>query len=86
MRAEKECDLLLCEFCGAVISTREHVKWMLEQLGEKQPANLAIFNEKLKALGLTEDTKRKISLDKRDDLFALLCPKCRHRVNIYDSL
>jgi len=86
MHAEKECDLLFCEKCGEIISTREHIIWMLDKIGEKQPANLAIFNEKLKALGLTGDTKKTISLDKRDDMFALLCPKCRHRINIYDSL
>ncbi|PKN00074.1 MAG: 4Fe-4S ferredoxin [Elusimicrobia bacterium HGW-Elusimicrobia-2] len=86
MRAEKECELLLCESCGAIISTREQVNWILEKLGEKQPANLALFSEKLKSLGLAEDTLKTISLAKRDDMFALLCPKCRHRVNIYDSL
>ncbi|MFH1352521.1 MAG: 4Fe-4S dicluster domain-containing protein [bacterium] len=83
---EKECSLLVCEKCGEIITTREHIIWMLDKIGEKQTANLAMVNEKLKDLGIIDETNKKITLDKRDDLFVLLCPKCRHRINIYDSM
>lgn len=82
----KEYDLLLCERCGEIISTRAHLLWMLNKIGEKQVANLAYLNEKLKELGIIEKTKKKITLNKRDDLFSLLCPKCRHQIIIYDSI
>lgn len=82
----RECDLIICEKCGEIISTRQHLLWMLNKIGEKQPANLAYLNEKLKDLGIIEKTKKKITLDKRDDLFTLLCPKCRHQITIYDSI
>jgi len=83
---KKECELVLCENCGEIIATKEQILWCLEKVGEKQTANLGFLNLKLKELGIVEDTKRKIKLDRRDDLFVLLCPKCRHQVIINDSL
>jgi len=85
LKMEKECELVVCERCGEIITTREHLLWMLNRIGEKGAANTAQLIEKLKKLGITEQTEKTISLDKRDDLFTLLCPKCRHRVIIYDS-
>jgi len=82
----KEGNLLICESCGGVISTREHLLWMLNKIGEKQTANLAYLNEKLKELGIVEKVSKRVTLAKRDDLFTLLCPKCRHQVILYDSI
>jgi len=48
-------------------------------------ANLPYLTEKLKEMGITEEIIKNITLDKRDDLFTLLCPKCRHKVIVYDS-
>jgi len=81
----KECELVFCESCGEIISTKEHIDWMLERLGEKQGSNLGLLNLKLKKLGLVDGFKREITLDKRDDIFTLLCPKCRHKVILHDS-
>ncbi|RLD18762.1 MAG: 4Fe-4S ferredoxin [Caldiserica bacterium] len=81
----KECKILFCEGCGEIIATEEHIKWMLEKLGEKQGANFGLFSTKLKDLGVIEDVNRNITFDKRDDIFTLLCPKCRHRVILHDS-
>ena len=81
----KEFDLILCENCGEIISTHEHLLYMLEKIGEKQMANLPYLTEKLKEMGITEEIIKNITLDKRDDLFTLLCPKCRHKVIVYDS-
>ncbi|MCK4644349.1 4Fe-4S dicluster domain-containing protein [bacterium] len=82
----KEFDLVVCEECGEILSTRDHILWMLDSLGEKQPANLGLLNEKLKKLGIVDDASRSITFDKRDDMFVVLCPKCRHRISLYDSL
>ncbi|RLD14460.1 MAG: hypothetical protein DRI22_03210 [Caldiserica bacterium] len=81
----KECRIVFCESCGEIIGTIEHIKWMLNKIGEKQPANFGLFSIKLKEIGVVEDTERRISFDKRDDIFTLLCPKCRHRIILYDS-
>ena len=85
LKMEKECELILCENCGEIISTREQLFWMLDKIGEKQTANTAVIIEKLRNLGITEKIEKTVSFDKRDDHFALLCPKCRHRIIIYDS-
>jgi len=86
LREKKDCELVICPNCGEIISTKEHLLWTLSKIGEKQTANLGLLNLKLKELGIVDETKRKIKIDRRDDLFELLCPKCRHRVVINDSI
>lgn len=80
-----ERELIVCENCGRPIATRKHILWLIDQLEEKGAAHLGFIIMKLQELGIVEEVETKVSLDKRQDLFTILCPKCRHRIMLYDS-
>lgn len=82
-RQEKE--LLVCENCGAVITTKEHLQFMHRKLGPRAFSsilNLNVLNESLR-LASREDTHVGIKDDlKRKDLFNVICPNCLRKVLI----
>jgi formate hydrogenlyase subunit 6/NADH:ubiquinone oxidoreductase subunit I len=75
----QEKDLLICENCGSVITTREHLHYMHRKLGPKAFSsilNLNLLNQKLKLTegqdletGVRDDLRRK-------DIFNVICPNC----------
>jgi formate hydrogenlyase subunit 6/NADH:ubiquinone oxidoreductase subunit I len=79
----QEKELLICESCNAVITTKEHLKFMHRKLGPKAFSsilNLNILNEKLK---LSEDQDIRIEIRdglKRKDMFNIICPNCLRQV------
>lgn len=81
-----ERELLVCENCGRPIASKKHVLWLIDRLEEKGAVHLGFIVMKLKELGIAHDVESRITLDKRQDLFAITCPKCRHRIILYDSL
>lgn len=78
-------ELLICESCKAVITTKEHMQFMHRKLGPKAFSsllNLNILNEKLK-LAEDQDIKVEIKDDlKRKDMFNIVCPNCLRNVLI----
>jgi len=80
-RQEKE--LLICESCGAVITTREHLAFMHRKLGPRAFSsllNLNMLNEQLR-LARTEDIKTGIRDGlKRKDMFNIVCPNCLRKI------
>ncbi len=81
----QEKELLICKNCGAVITTREHIRFLHKKLGPKAFAsvlNLNVLNEKLRlAEGQDLDVEVKDHL-KRKDMFNILCPNCLRLVLI----
>jgi hydrogenase-4 component H len=78
----QEKELLICESCGAVITTKEHLHYMHRKLGPKafsSMLNLNLLNQKLKlAEGQDVDVEIQDGL-KRKDMFNIVCPNClRH--------
>jgi len=82
---EVERELILCENCGKPIATKKHIEWLVNELKEKGASNLPFIIIQLKELGIVDDVKKKVTLDKRGDLFTILCPRCRHKIVLYDS-
>ena len=80
-RQEKE--LLICEGCGTVITTREHLQFMHKKLGPKGYAsllNLNMLNEKLR-LASREKTQTEVKDGlKRKDMFNIVCPNCLRKI------
>ncbi len=78
-------ELLICESCKAVITTKEHMQFMHRKLGPKAFSsllNLNILNDKLK-LAEDQDIKVEIMDDlKRKDMFNIICPNCLRNVLI----
>ena len=79
----QEKELLICESCNAVITTKEHLLFMHRKLGPKAFSsilNLNILNEKLK---LSDDQDIRIEIKdglKRKDMFNIICPNCLRQV------
>jgi hydrogenase-4 component H len=81
-----EKDLLLCEVCGAVISTLEHVKWLAEKLGPLAYANMGLVLIGQRELTpLTEATPKDKAAIGRADHVKFLCPRCQHEVFIKEE-
>ena len=81
----QERELLLCENCKAVITTRDHLLYLHRKLGPKAFAsilNINVLNEKL---SLQDPAKTKVGVEdglKRKDMFNILCPNCLRRVQL----
>ena len=80
-RQEKE--LLICESCGAIITTREHIQYLHRKLGPiaySSVLNLSMLNEKLR-LSESRDTAVDVRDElKRKDMFNIICPNCLRKV------
>jgi hydrogenase-4 component H len=79
----QEKELLICENCKAVITTKEHLWFMHRKLGPRAFAsilNLNMLNAKL-MLAEEEDVKSGITDHlKRKDMFNIICPNCLRQV------
>ncbi len=76
---EVEDELILCEKCGKVISTKLHLEWISERLGEKAYANPTIVLTKNIPMDVADEEKKSIEPCEfnREDLYKVLCPDCR---------
>lgn len=79
----QEKDLLICENCNAIITTKEHLYFMHRKLGPKAFAsilNLNMLNQKLRlADGQDWEIEIRDKL-KRKDMFNIICPNCLRQV------
>jgi len=81
-----EKDLLLCEVCGAVISTFEHLRWLAEKLGPLAYANLGlVLASQRELIPLAEPAVKDKPEISRADHVKFLCPKCQHEVFIKEE-
>ena len=75
----QEKELVICESCSEVITTKEHINYMHRKLGSKAFSsilNLNLLNQELKlAEGQNVDVEIKDKL-KRKDMFNIICPNC----------
>ena len=79
-----ERKLVLCEVCGAVISTVDHIRWTAERLGALAYANPTLLLHSLSERGLVEKTAppaRKEDLT-RPDRIRITCPRCRRETSV----
>lgn len=79
----QEKELLICENCHAVITTKEHLHYMHLKLGPRAFSsilNLNMLNQKLRlAEGQDIDIEIRDGL-KRKDMFNVICPNCLRQV------
>lgn len=79
----QEKELLVCDSCGAVITTKEHLHFMHHKLGPKAFAsilNLNLLNQKLR-IADEQDVQTEIKDGlKRKDMFSIICPNCLRHV------
>ncbi|MBE0661284.1 MAG: 4Fe-4S binding protein [Bacteroidales bacterium] len=85
----QERELILCNSCGAIITTRDHMRFLYSKLGPKAFSsilNLNLFNEHLQ---LADPAKTKVEVRdglKRKDMFNIICPNCLRQVLVKDLL
>ncbi len=86
---KQEKELLICENCNAIITTKEHMWYLHKKLGPKAYSsllNLEALNENLR-LADKEDIKTEIKDSmQRKDSFKVLCPNCLHQVLLSNIL
>jgi len=77
-----EKDLIVCEYCGGVIGTREHLQWIADRLGAQAYANptLLLAGVEADAGGAASPPRDPSSPGIRADLMRVLCPTCRRNV------
>jgi formate hydrogenlyase subunit 6/NADH:ubiquinone oxidoreductase subunit I len=79
----QEKELLICENCKAVITTKEHLHFMHRKLGPKAFSsilNINMLNQKL-LLAEGQDIHVEIKDNlKRKDMFNIICPNCLRQV------
>lgn len=82
---KQEKELLTCNHCNAIITTKEHFHHMHNKLGPKSYASiisLNILNERLR-LAPEEEVTVDVRDDlKRKDMFNILCPNCNRKVQL----
>lgn len=77
-----EDELILCEKCGKPITTRKHLEWLSDKLGEKAFANPTIGLIKQSKEGISVRIEEMENLEEpeeilREDIYKILCPDCR---------
>ena len=89
---EQEFDLVQCEKCNTIIGTRKHLLWLVKKLGPLAYGNFPLILTAQKELNVAEAPSHPEKAPSetpgttsRSDMFRILCPKCRHRVMIYDQ-
>jgi formate hydrogenlyase subunit 6/NADH:ubiquinone oxidoreductase subunit I len=81
-----EKDLQLCEGCGTVIATKDHLNWLADQLGEMAFSNPTVYLARLAKLGVAQGNIAPVLKDRgRSDRVKILCVKCRRETTRYDD-
>ncbi len=75
---EIEDELVFCECCGEPITTKMHMNWIVERLGELAYSNPTLFIYKDYEMGLADkDAGKNHPGFWREDNMRVLCPNCR---------
>lgn len=80
-----EKELVFCEICGSVITTREQLSWISHKLGEKAFANPSLF---LLLSGVAPEEKASQpfeDLPYRSYFMKILCPSCRRKAHLREE-
>jgi len=79
----QEKELLICESCGAVITTKEHLHYMHRKLGPRAFSSILSLNQLNQKLKLAEGHDLNLEIRdglKRKDMFNIICPNCLRQV------
>jgi len=76
-----EKELVLCESCGSVVTTKDHLRFIADETGVKGFSNPNLILAREEALGLVEfSLPEKRESPQRSDMMRVLCPRCRRAV------
>ncbi len=85
MEVEKE--LVICQCCHTIIAPKAQLIWLLDKLGPLSSGNFNLIYTLQKELKVAEYIDDEVITKEivRPDLFHVLCPKCRHRVIVFNQ-
>ena len=78
-----EKELIICELCHAIVTTRDYLKWLTRRLGTLSFGNPTLLLVNQRELIPVESGKPAEEL-RRPDILKVLCPKCRQTVMVKD--
>lgn len=78
-----EHELVICDLCKSIITTKKHLRWLADRLGTLgySNPNLLLINQQDI---FSVKTGKKGKELRRPDNMKFLCPKCRHNVVLND--
>lgn len=79
-----EKELILCENCGEVITTRAHLLWIARRVGELAYANPNLFLALAQEYGEDAVPAREGEIPYRSGHLRFLCPSCRRNVYLHE--
>ncbi len=78
-------ELVLCTYCGNIISTKKHMLYVVSKLGHKSFGNINLIQMiQEKILGLPRNVKF-YTFNQRENIYEILCPKCRRKILLFDE-
>lgn len=82
-----EDELVICERCGKPITTRKHLNWVADKLGEKAFVNPTLMINRLRETGIVSTDRDTEEPDEvlREDAYKVLCPDCRRAIYMKEN-
>lgn len=84
-----EKELLICSECEEIIGTKDHLLWLVRKLGPLAYGNFPLILTAQKDLQIAKEDVTQPSTKAippaRSDIFRILCPRCRHEVELFDQ-
>lgn len=87
LKSEKiKHELILCSYCKTKISTKSHILYVIKKLEHKAFGNINLIQMIARELNLlTGIEKSFFQFNQRENLYEILCPKCRRRILLFDE-
>jgi hydrogenase-4 component H len=76
-------ELVICELCDSIITTKDHLRWLVRRLGTLAYGNPTLLLTSQRELIPVESGEKGEEI-RRPDRLKMLCPKCRHKLVIKD--
>ena len=82
-----EKELAICEMCGNVAGTKDHLRWIADRLGSLAYGNPTLILSSMDSISQMEyiQTRNKERKTSREDIFRILCPECRRKVYLTEE-
>lgn len=78
-------ELVICDACGEIIGTKDHLLWLYSKLDGLAYSNPSIFLTYLEDLDLARRDRLNERPSHRSDRIRVLCPECRRELTIIEQ-
>lgn len=82
---EVDKELVICDACGEVLGSKDHILWLYSKLGNLAYSNPSIFLTYLENLDLARRDKLNERPSHRSDRIRVLCPECRRELTLIEE-